>query len=424
MFPKMQPLLRNSTHPNAAVVGFIFLGFFIILIFMQPIPAFGQEVRKIFIAPAAELTIGRPASFWLYCINDSHDQATNTFLPRFECKIHYSDGETQNSTVSLKPGQQTQVNIAQQAFAKAEYELDSNFIKSGRVTIEFPEYNEITFEVKEREEHSGPLETPNDSLVERRNAGGEHHTDETTMFGFFTNHLSLYEPIYFLIGTYPAVEFQYSLKYQLFTAPRTNDWRWLNGLFFGFTQTSYWDLLSKDPSFYDTSYKPSLFYYKPNLTPNQPNLDVGLQIGAEHESNGKGGLEERSAYTAYLQPSLNYDLTPNWTFTVKPRAWYYLALGNNNSDLASYRGYGELYTALTWHDKTSIWQAVQLSSRLRVGDEGWHPGLWVDLRFYLPKIGVHLNPSVQVEYFTGYGQTFRQYNQYSHGLRAGFCLWY
>jgi hypothetical protein len=34
------------------------------------------------------------------------------------------------------------------------------------------------------------------------------------------------------------------------------------------------------------------------------------------------------------------------------------------------------------------------------------------------------NPSIQVQYFTGYGQTLRQYDQSSHGLRAGICLWY
>lgn len=47
----------------------------------------------------------------------------------------------------------------------------------------------------------------------------------------------------------------------------------------------------------------------------------------------------------------------------------------------------------------------------------------LDLRFNLPH-QFHFNPAIHLQYFTGYGQTLRQYNQTSSGFRAGLCLWY
>jgi outer membrane phospholipase A len=61
-----------------------------------------------------------------------------------------------------------------------------------------------------------------------------------------------------------------------------------------------------------------------------------------------------------------------------------------------------------------------LATKFRIGDEGTHPGVQIDFRYKIP----HFNPTLQMQYFTGYGQTFRQYNVYSHGFRVGLCLWY
>jgi len=107
--------------------------------------------------------------------------------------------------------------------------------------------------------------------------------------------------------------------------------------------------------------------------------------------------------------------------TLQPRAWYYLSVGHNNNDLADYRGYVALYSAMTWQSKS--WEKIQLSSTLRLGDAGWHTGEQVDFIFFLPQLWhYHFNPAIQVQYFSGYGETLRQYNQISHSIRGGFCL--
>lgn len=241
-----------------------------------------------------------------------------------------------------------------------------------------------------------------------------------TFGDYFYNNLSTYEPIYFILGN-PLAEFQLSLKYRIFDL--NGRWDPLGHLYFGYTQTSFWDLLTRDPYFYDTSYKPSAFLYYPDIITNGV-FHLDLQGGTEHESNGDGGTNERSLYTGYLQPTASFDLPQHFQLSFQPRGRFYYKVGENNPDIANYRGYADLLTALTWTNADS--ERVQFATKFRIGDEGTHVGLQYDLRFNLAFIPVirKFNPTIQVQYFTGYGQTLRQYNQTSHALRAGICLWY
>lgn len=237
---------------------------------------------------------------------------------------------------------------------------------------------------------------------------------------YFGNHLSPYEPIYFLLGTRPAAEFQFSLKYQLLTV--TNCFSPLTNLYFAYTQTSFWDLFSRDPSFYDTSYKPSIFLFHSNVYSTSDKIfRLDLQGGAEHESNGRGGTNEHSLYTAYFQPTMTFGRPGHLQLTLQPRAWTYLSVGTNNPDIDRFRGYVDLVSALTLNRNVRTWANFQVESRFQIGDQGTHAGILVDVRYKIPYI---FNPTIQFQYFTGYGQTLIQYNKESHGYRAGLCLWY
>ena len=236
---------------------------------------------------------------------------------------------------------------------------------------------------------------------------------------FLGKHIYSYEPIYFVLGQYPAAEFQFSLKYKPFDLE--SRWNPVAHTYFAYTQTSFWDLITQDPSFYDTSYKPSAFLWYPGLL-QKSRFQLDLQGGVEHESNGRGGSEERSLNTIYLQPTFSYDLPAHFQISLQPRVWDYISLGSNNPDLPAYRGYGDLLGAVTWNEPSSG-EKIQFASRLRIGDEGRYAGTWFILRFNLPYRS-HFNPSVQLQYFTGYGQTLRQYNQTSSAFRAGLCIWY
>ena len=126
---------------------------------------------------------------------------------------------------------------------------------------------------------------------------------------FLGDHIYPYEPIYFLLGTYPAAEFQFSLKYKLFDLD--SEWNPLGHVYFAYTQTSFWDLISKDPSFYDTSYKPSAFLFYTNVN-RGGTFQLDLQGGVEHESNGRISTVIRESSLPSL-PGTSFNGTkPSW----------------------------------------------------------------------------------------------------------------
>lgn len=303
--------------------------------------------------------------------------------------------------------------IAPGAFAKEEYLLDIPPDLHGQVTLDISNYNQVSLRVEDGRVSTMPVAQTPPSIEPPQKPR------RSTLVQYLGNHLSPYEPIYFLLGTYPAAEFQFSLKYQLFNF--TNSFSPLTNLYFAYTQTSFWDLISSDPSFFDSSYKPSMFVYRPDVySTKEKFFRLDMQGGAEHESNGRGGTAERSLYTAYLQPTFTFGRPGHLQLTLQPRAWTYFWVGHNNPDIAEFRGYADLVSALTLKKDPNSWANFQLASRFRIGDEGTHAGIQIDLRYKVP----HFNPAIQLQYFTGYGQTLRQYNVLSHGFRAGLCIWY
>lgn len=249
---------------------------------------------------------------------------------------------------------------------------------------------------------------------------GNNSSGNMTVQQFLSEHT--YEPIYFVYGSlYPTVEFQFSFKYRLFGDAKED--HIYNRVYFAYTQTSFWDAFSADPKFYDSSYKPSLFYLRNKFLQDvlDPSTQLDLQTGFEHESNGVGGKGERSLYSAYVQLPYTIGVPGELQLTLQPRVWYLFHLSPNNSDLVDYRGHGELIARLTW--KKHGWtQPIQLEARYDGGPHFQHSGEEMILRFN-PLWFLHFNPSVQIEYFNGYGDNLRDYNTADHTLRAGFCLW-
>jgi outer membrane phospholipase A len=380
-----------------------------------------QDDTPVFVAPAKPVTAGSPAVLWLYCVNSSSNAVTRTFEAGVTATITSGRGsKTPFLLTNARPHDLT-VTIGPGGFVREAYDWGVPHDLNGTVTVEVSNYNSVVVRVA----------TESGSTLAGETAPALHTpAPQAGYMGFLTNHLSAYEPIYFILGTYPAAEFQFSIKYKVFRIE--NDLNPLGHLYFAYTQTSFWDLLSADPSFYDTSYKPSAFLYYQDVI-HRGIFHLDLQPGFEHESNGKGGTDERSLYSAYLQPTATFELPENFQFVLQPRAWLYADVGDNNQDIADYRGYAWLSTALNWSDpKPFSWsdpdalEKVQLALKFDTGDTGAHDAWKLDLRFNLAFIPVlsRFNPTIQVQYFTGYGQTLRQYNEYSHGLRAGICLWY
>ncbi len=368
-----------------------------------------EEVTSVFVAPSTPVIAGARNSLWLYCMNNSSNELPHTFEPRLHAKL-ISSSVTLNVVLNSASGTEQDVTIAPGAFAKEEYFVTVPATLHGQVSLSVSNYNEIALQVGEPMVVAPAVNAPVAPLAP---------TSRSALAKFFDNHLSPYEPIYFLLGNYPSAKFQISLKYQIFDI--TNNFSILTNLYFGYTQTAFWDLISSDPSFFDTSYKPSLFVYFPGLwTRNDKAFQFDLQGGAEHESNGRGGIMERSIYTAYLQPRITFGRPGHLQLALQPRAWTYFLVGHNNPDIADYRGYADLRAYLTLKPEPNSWANFQVETRFQIGAAGAHPGIQVDARYKFP----HFNPTIDVQLFEGYGQNLRQYNKEAHGLRVGLCLWY
>jgi outer membrane phospholipase A len=371
-----------------------------------------QEVTSVFVPPSTPLAAGSRSSLWLYCFNNSSNSVSRTFDPSLDCTFTSESVSLQTALLLNTNSSASEATIPPGGFVKEEYLLDIPLTSNGAVSLAVSNYNPFVILV---EPSASGFPKAKSSPPSRATSGSE-------TWEFFENHISFYEPIYFILGTYPAAEFQFSLKYKVIDLKDTVNP--LAHLYFAYTQTSFWELFTKDPAFYDTSYKPSVFFYYPDVFQNDF-FQLDLQGGGEHESNGRGGTQERSLNTFYLQPKATFDLPANLQLSLQPRAWVYIYVGNNDQNIDQYRGYADMLAALTWLDPNSA-EKVQLSTKFVIGDEGSHAGLLFDLRFNLAGVPVlrKFNPAIQVQYFQGYGQTLIQYNQTSNSLRAGLCLWY
>lgn len=387
----------------------------LVLLLTSIASALAQDVTAVFAPPSGPLAAGSRSSLWLYCFNNSTNSIGRIFEPSLNCTLISQSVSLETVLLLNTNSGPMAATIAPGSFVKVEYLLDLPLTTRGQVTLSIRNYNQVMVLV-EPASTGIPLVTPRPSTPST-NVAPEYELGE-----YLGTHMSFYEPIYFIMGTAPAVEFQFSLKYKLFDSK--DNWDPLTHLYFAYTQTSFWDVFAKSPSFYDTSYKPSGFLYYPDVFQNDF-FQLDLQLGGEHESNGRGGTLERSMNTVYLQPKATFDLPGYLQFSLQPRAWFYFRVGDNNPDMDQYHGYADQLSALTWLDPNSG-EKIQLSNRFIIGDRGSHVGLLYDLRFNLANLPVlrKFNPSIQVQYFTGYGQTLLQYNQTSHALRAGLCLWY
>ena len=239
----------------------------------------------------------------------------------------------------------------------------------------------------------------------------------------FTGHFSTHLPVYFIFGPgKPAAKFQFSLKYRLFgddTALGTL-YPSLNGLYFGYTQRSVWDITSQSSPFYDTSYMPELMFQ--SLAPlkgtgRATGLQwLGYQASFQHESNGRGGPESRSMNLVYVRPMLAFGRRDGWWLVFAPKLFAYVGGLSDNPDLARYRGYGEYALILTKNDNLS------LSLTGRIGDH-WDKGsLQVDLTYPLKAKFGDVATFMLVQYFDGYGESLLDYQKKSTTVRAGFSL--
>lgn len=232
--------------------------------------------------------------------------------------------------------------------------------------------------------------------------------------------LSVNEPMYFVIGanTERNVDsrFQLSFKYQPFDpgARVAQYFPALSNLYFGYTQTTLWDIGADSSPFKDTSYRPSLYYKF--LGTGHDIRPAELRLGVEHESNGLDGIDSRSMNIAFVRPSWHLDLRGGRRLTLSPKFYHYLEKSDNN-DMHRYRGY------VDWQARYGREDGVILSGVYRQGTDGYASGQ-LDLSYPISdKLFGRTGTFIHLQLFDGYGETLIDYNHRKDlQLRIGLSL--
>jgi outer membrane phospholipase A len=239
----------------------------------------------------------------------------------------------------------------------------------------------------------------------------------------FAGRFYAHEPSYFIYGPdAPAAKFQFSFKYRLLgdRGELGTKMPSLRGLYVGFTQRSLWDIEAKSSPFYDTSYMPEIMFESQSVIDpgGEDGFQVlGYQLGARHESNGRDGTDSRSLNIVYFRPVFAFGRLDSWNLLVIPRVFAYVTDLDNNPDIKEYRGNAELTAIIGRNDKFA------LSMTGRLGSSGKHGSLQADLTIPV-KFDKLLDFAtyVLVQYWDGYGESLRNYNQRTSTIRAGFSL--
>jgi|SRR5579885_3092769 phospholipase A1 len=182
-------------------------------------------------------------------------------------------------------------------------------------------------------------------------------------------------------------------------------------LYLAYSQLSYWQAYNKTAFFRETNYEPELFLA------NEINFRVlkywtinFLNLGAVHESNGKGGSLERSWNRLYLEAISSND---HFMFSIKP--WLVIhdqSLRKYNPNIADFLGYGQLLAAYKFYH-----QVISIQAHNLIESGGKHAT--AELTWSFP-ITSYLNGYVDI--FSGYGQSLIEYNHRTNSAGIGIAL--
>lgn len=234
--------------------------------------------------------------------------------------------------------------------------------------------------------------------------------------------LSVYEPVYFLIGGDGGLnaKFQISLRYRLFDDQGRLAQRlpWIDDLYLSYSQTSLWDLGELSKPFRDSSYRPRLFYGNYDLLRfNDGQMRLGVEGGFGHESNGKDGAESRSFNMWYLRPTLTVGDPQGLRFFIAPLLHNYVS-DDENPDLKDYRGYIDWLVGFGSKGGLDFW------ATLRKGERSSYGSAELNLSYPLSKLsGGDLTGWLTLQYFGGYGESLLDYNRkIDSQLRLGISV--
>jgi hypothetical protein len=179
----------------------------------------GQDATLTLMVATESVAAGGDVSIWLNALNASSNDITWTFLANIERKIISPQG-TFDGSLELRSAETNVVMIAPGAFVRREYVFTVPDQITGQIVMEFPglNVNRAVLDVQAPPAVMMAPEKKTNSLfirfvkeVEPEEPGKGLEPDR-----FFKEHISGYEPMYFIAGPKtPNAKFQISFAYQL-----------------------------------------------------------------------------------------------------------------------------------------------------------------------------------------------------------------
>ncbi len=228
-------------------------------------------------------------------------------------------------------------------------------------------------------------------------------TSENEPIRFFER----YKPSYFLLGS-PITKVQVSMKVQILRNSH---------LYFGYTQLMMWDLFKESAPFRDLNFNPELFYRFRLGGENETARD--LDIGNEHESNGKAGPDSRSwnrFYTRYTSTRLLPSKGIWWSAKLQ---YPYGMSRDDSKNLPKRRGIWELQIGLS--DLLGIFEVNEVILRLYGGGKTRVNPLQggQEITYREKNSSRALLLPLYFQIFHGYGENLLDADEMRWGFRAG-----
>ncbi len=323
--------------------------FYVLLMLLVCSAAFGDDIDKIIAPPSGSPQSGHKTEITVYVHNNGNHPLSVNLPDRLTLRIESASptpgDPVETFATAVQPLHGKAPVLEGGAFVKSRYAFTVPAGLAGPVRMEIAELDRafVMFRINPTAPHKTP-DIP-DTIVGNTAApdipevivAGAAVTPEKEASAekIFARHqpyldnFSAYKPMYFLIGSETdKSKFQLSFKYK-FLNPKgglVKEYKWLNGLYLGYTQTSFWDLKSESAPFRDTSYKPELFFISPNVMSSQSWLNgLFLQTGFQHESNGRDGNDSRSTNFLYTKSVFTFhNSRTRYFLEISPKIWAYI----------------------------------------------------------------------------------------------------
>lgn len=234
----------------------------------------------------------------------------------------------------------------------------------------------------------------------------------------YQNPMTPYQDNYFISGDEKEdqVKFQFSAKYNLLYPFNT-------GIYFGYTQLSYWKIYDKSSPFSETNYMPEAFYlfesgnniFNDYIIPYVDHIKLSPFF---HRSTGMDDYRNRSENKYYGEIQLSTGDVYNIGARGKIFGYYQKAL--ENKDINDYHKNYQAEVFFKIRSKKVLYldkEEISVTWGGNPSDKGYYR---VQIAFRL--LTTYIQPRIFVQYYKGYDEFMINYNQKTEAIRAGFIF--